>query len=108
MKVLKSHCYPFQEALMFKRDTFQCILDMKLNKLRLGVLFLVAAVADVVLIQYYSRISMGSFWSWFFSLLLPVLLIVGCLLVGKGWGERKGVVYDHRHIRSPDPERTVR
>ena len=81
---------------------------MKLNKLRLGVLFLVAAVADVFLIHYSSQISMGSFWSWFFSLLLPVLLIVGCLLVGKGWGERKGVVYDHRHTRAPDPEQNVR
>ncbi len=81
---------------------------MRLNKFRLGVIFLVVAVADVFLIQYYSRISMGSFWSWFFSLLLPILLIVGCLLVGSGWGERKDVVYDHRHIRSPNSERNVR
>jgi len=81
---------------------------MKMNKLRLGVLFLVLAITDVFLIQYSSRISMGSFWSWFFSLLLPILLIVGCLLVGSGWGERKGVVYDHRHIRSPNSERNVR
>jgi len=81
---------------------------MKLNKFRLGVLFLVAAVVDVVLINYSSRISMGSFWSWFFSLLLPILLIVGCLLVGRGWGERKGVVYDHRHVRAPNSERNVR
>ena len=93
---------------MFKRDIFYSILGMKLNKFRLGLLFLVAAIADIILIQYYSQISMGSFWSWFFSLLLPILLIVGCLLVGSGWGERKGVVYDHRHIRSPNSERNVR
>lgn len=84
------------------------MLGIKLNKFRLGVLFLVAAVVDIVLIHYTSLVSRGSFWSWFFSLLLPILLIVGCLLVGRGWGEKKGVVYDHRHIRSPDSDRNVR
>jgi len=79
-----------------------------MNKLRWGILFLVAAVADTILIHYTSLLSRGSSWSWFFSLLLPILLIVGCLLVGRGWGEKKDVVYDHRHIRAPDPERNVR
>jgi hypothetical protein len=47
-------------------------------------------------------------WPWVLSLLLPILLLAGCLLIGKGMGERKEVVYDFRHGRAPDSERNVR
>jgi len=79
-----------------------------MNKLRLGVLFLVAAAFDAVLIHYTTWMHKSSPWPWVFSLILPILLMVGVLLVGKGLGERKEVVYDYRHTRAPESERTVR
>ena len=79
-----------------------------MNKFRLGILLLLAGVADTVLIHLTTWMSRRSPWPWIFSLLLPILLTAGCLLVGKGWGERKEMVYDYRHSHAPDSERNVR
>ena len=79
-----------------------------MDKFRVGVALLVAGVVDAVLIHYTTLMHRRSPWPWVFSLLLPILLMLGVLLVGKGLGERKEVVYDYRHTRAPEPERTVR
>ncbi len=79
-----------------------------MNKLRLGVLLLVAGVIDAILIHYTTLMHRKSPWPWVFSLILPILLMLGVLLVGKGLGERKEVVYDHRHTRAPESERPIR
>lgn len=79
-----------------------------MNKFRLGVFLLLAAVADTALIHLTTWMNRRSPWPWVFSLLLPILLMVGVLLLGKGWGERKEVVYDHRHIQAPESERDKR
>lgn len=79
-----------------------------MDKFRVGVAFLVAGVVDAVLIHYTTLLHRRSPWPWVFSLLLPIFLMVGVLLVGKGWGERKEVVYDYRHSQAPDSERNVR
>lgn len=79
-----------------------------MNKLRLGVLLLVAGVIDAILIHYTTSMHRKSPWPWIFSLILPILLMLGVLLVGKGLGERKEVVYDHRHIQAPESERPIR
>jgi hypothetical protein len=79
-----------------------------MNKLRAGVMLLVAAFVDTVLIHYTTWMHRDTPWPWVFSLLLPILFMLGCLLVGKGLGERKEVVYDYRHGHAPDSERNVR
>jgi len=79
-----------------------------MNKFKFGVFLLLAALVDTVLIHLTTSMQRRSPWPWIFSLLLPILLMVGVLLVGKGLGERKDVVYDHRHIQAPDSERDKR
>ena len=79
-----------------------------MNKLRLGIFLLVAGLVDTALIHFTTLMYRKTPWPWIFSLLLPILLMSGVILVGKGWGERKEVVYDHRHIQAPDSERNKR
>ncbi len=79
-----------------------------MNKFRLGVFLLLAALVDTVLIHLTMWVCKKSPWPWIFSLLLPILFMLGCLLVGKALGEKKEVVYDYRHSRAPDSERNVR
>ena len=79
-----------------------------MNKFRLGVFLLLAAAVDTALIHLTTWKYRRTPWPWIFSLLLPILIMVGALLLGKGLGERKEVVYDHRHIRAPDSERDKR
>jgi len=79
-----------------------------MNKFRWGVFLLLAAVVDAALIHLTTWMSRRSPWPWIFSLLLPILIMVGVLLLGKGLGERKDVVYDHRHIQAPASERDKR
>jgi hypothetical protein len=79
-----------------------------MNKLRVGLVLVFAGFVDAYLIHYATLMYRRSPWPWVFSLLLPILLLAGVLLVGKGLGERKEVVYDFRHSQAPDSERNVR
>lgn len=79
-----------------------------MDKFRVGVILLLAAAVDTALIHLTTWMHRRSPWPWIFSLLLPILIMVGALLLGKGLGERKDIVYDHRHIQAPDSERDKR
>jgi len=79
-----------------------------MNKIRVGVILVLAGVVDALLIHYTMGRDRSSPWPWILSLLLPILLLAGCLLIGKGMGEKKGVVYDFRHGSAPDSERNIR
>jgi hypothetical protein len=79
-----------------------------MNKLRIGVILVVAGLVDASLIHLTMWVDRRSPWPWVFSLLLPILLFVGVIFVGKGLGERKEIVYDYRHGHAPDSERNVR
>ncbi len=79
-----------------------------MDKMKVGVILLLAALIDILLIHYTTWMNRRSPWPWIFSLLLPILLLAGCLLVGKALGERKEIVYDYRHSHAPDSERNVR
>lgn len=79
-----------------------------MDKVKVGAGLLVAAVIDTVLIHLTTWRLRGTSWPWVFSLLLPILVLVGALLLGRGLGERKEVVYDYRHGSAPDSERTQR
>lgn len=79
-----------------------------MNKLRLGLIFIVLGLVDTAMVHYTMYLDRRSPLAWVFSLLLPILFFVGILLVGRGLGERKEVVYDYRHSQAPDSERNVR
>ncbi|HUV33531.1 MAG TPA: hypothetical protein VMW22_01275 [Candidatus Desulfaltia sp.] len=79
-----------------------------MDKVKVGAGLLVAAVIDTVLIHLTTWRLKGTSWPWVFSLLLPILVLVGVLLLGRGLGERKEWVYDYRHGSAPDSERTQR
>ena len=79
-----------------------------MNNLQVGIVLVLAGLVDALLIHITTGMDRSSPWPWVLSLLLPVLLLAGCLLIGKGMGERKDVVYDFRHGRAPDSERSVR
>jgi len=79
-----------------------------MNKIHVGVILVLAGVVDALLIHYMTGRDRSSPWPWIFSLLLPILLLAGCLLIGKGMGEKKEVVYDFRHGSAPDSERNIR
>lgn len=79
-----------------------------MDKFRLGIILLIAGVVDTLLIHLTMWMRRSSPWPWIFSLLLPILFMVGVILVGKGWGERKEIVYDYRHTQAPDSERNKR
>lgn len=74
----------------------------------MGVYFLILAGIDTLLIHYSTWAYRDTHWPWIFSLLLPILVFIGCILIGKGLGEKKDVVYDYRHTRAPDSDRNVR
>ena len=79
-----------------------------LDKVKVGAGLLIAAAIDTALIHFTTWRFRDTRWPWVFSLLLPILVLVGALLLGKGLGERKEVVYDYRHGRAPDSDRTQR
>lgn len=79
-----------------------------MNKIRVGIILVLAGVVDALLIHYTTGMDRSSPWPWIFSLLLPILLLAGCLLIGKGMGEKKEVVYDFRHGSAPNSERNIR
>jgi hypothetical protein len=79
-----------------------------MNKLQVGIILVSAGLVDALLIHIAMGMDRSSPWPWVLSLLLPILLLAGCLLIGKGMGERKEIVYDFRHGRAPDSERNVR
>ena len=81
---------------------------MQMKRLRFGIILVSAGLVDALLIHITTGMDRSSPWPWVLSLLLPILLLAGCLLIGKGMGERKEVVYDFRHGRAPDSERNVR
>ena len=79
-----------------------------MNKVKVGAGLLVAAAIDTLLIHLTTWRLRDTRWPWVFSLILPILVLVGALLLGKGLGERKEIVYDYRHGRAPDSDRTRR
>jgi len=79
-----------------------------MNQLRVGIFLLLAALIDIALIHISMLVCRRSPWPWIFSLLLPILIMAGCLLMGRGLGEKKKIVYDYRHSHAPDSERNVR
>lgn len=79
-----------------------------LDKVKVGAGLLIAAAIDTALIHFTTWRFRDTRWPWVFSLLLPILILGGALLLGKGLGERKEVVYDYRHGRAPDSDRTQR
>lgn len=79
-----------------------------MNKVRIGAILVLAGVIDAFLIHYTTGMDRSSPWPWLLSLMLPILLLTGCLLIGRGMGEKKEIVYDFRHGSAPDSERNKR
>lgn len=79
-----------------------------MDKVKIGASLLILAIIDVILIHLTTWRFRGTRWPWVFSLILPILVLVGALVLGKGMEERKNIVYDYRHGRAPDSERTQR
>ena len=79
-----------------------------MNKIRVGIALLLASIIDSFLINYYMWKEPEGQLTWMFSLLLPILVLSGIIILGRGLGERRNVVYDARHDHAPDSSRSNR